>query len=163
MDLDLDYFVTREEAPYNQPELSGSARRAAWRSIESTRAWLCELTRYCTDIISERRYRAPELRVTPGKVRERLLDVRNTLRSLLPSTPCLVTIARSNEGSFTPLNATMAIEDALLEMLRGVYGAEVVGQVQYLRSAFSSREQSLRVYARLEEEGRLVGPRGAKR
>ena len=49
---------------------------------------------------------------------------RRVLHALLPSRPALATIARSNQGAFTPLRWTMEIEDALLEMLDEVYGKQ---------------------------------------
>ena len=171
LDLDLDYFVSHEEAPCRQEKIcGGDSDWALSRAVAAStrRSGLCSLTSLCEDIVAEWCHEAPHDFVTPRKVRKRMIDVRKTLMSLLPSVPCLITIARSNEGAFTPLNSTMLIEDALLEMLREVYGEAAVGQVQYLRSAFSSREGSLRAYARLEEEGqrlqgRLVGLAGGVR
>ena len=89
--------------------------------------------------------------VTPEEISSRVAGVRRVLHALLPSRPALATIARSNQGAFTPLRWTMEIEDALLEMLDEVYGKQPTG-VQYLRSAFGSHTQSVSTYERLERE-----------
>ena len=78
---------------------------------------------------------------------ERLHDVHRVLEQLLPSRPCLITIARSNEGAFTPLNTTLLLEDEVLSMLRSLWPSV---SVQYLRSAFGSREQTAILNARLD-------------
>ena len=167
LDIDLDYLVTKQEAGAEledsrefQQALDTEQQQSGKRwprqdspsplmRLHSTALrWLCPLTAHCADIIYEWRKPRPSKRfITRAEVLERLHDVHRVLEQLLPSRPCLITIARSNEGAFTPLNTTLLLEDEVLSMLRSLWPSV---SVQYLRSAFGSREQTAILNARLD-------------
>lgn len=149
LDLDLDYLVRREEAAPSE-YLSAVHERASplRRHYAEGARLLCALTRQCLDILSEW-LRPPPAKpvIERAEAEERLSTLRHVLRGLLPARPCAVTLARSNEGAFTPLGATLMLEDAALDMLRELYGPRL--DVHYLRSALGSREQTVDTYAHL--------------
>eukprot|EP00966_Prymnesium_polylepis_P325537 7381515-Prymnesium_polylepis.2 len=152
LDLCVDYLVERDETSDGMPELRHIDERRPWHGHEHTRDWLCELTLQCDRILFEKVLQPPRKPViTPEEISWRVASLRRVLHALLPSRPVLVTIARSNQGAFTPLRWTMDMEDALLVMLNEVYGKQPTG-VQYLRSAFGSHTQSVSAYERLERE-----------
>lgn len=157
LDLDADYLVAPEEMPANQEHSMQEMQRlnlALHRLRKSTARWLCNLTRQCNDLLAEwSKPPTPKPDITEAELASRVAHVRRALRQLLPSQPCLVTISRSNEGAFTPLRHSLRLEDAFLNMLRELYGPAL--NVQYMTSAFGSRERSAAVYAQLMRARRL--------
>ena len=106
----------------------------------------------CHRILHEHTLEPPlKTEITAAEIAERVAGIEHLLHALLPSRPCLVTIARSNQGAFTPLRWTMSMEDAIVEMLERLYGRQPTG-VQYLRSAFGSHEASVSTFDRIERE-----------
>ena len=145
LDFDLDFLIYPNETG-SRAEKATSMDEALF---EQGKEMLCPLTKYCDDILYEFRHQRPAAKFQPRDVLRRLRPVEALLRRMLPSRPCLVTIARSNEGAFTPLQATMVVEKAVLEMLESLYGPDL--NVQYLKSAFGSRKQSYEIHQRLYE------------
>ena len=148
LDIDLDYLIQREETADGNPHL----KAGTGQDFKHTLSWLCNLTVQCHRIMHERELEPPlKPEITDAEIRERVSGVYRVLKALLPSRPCLITIARSNQGAFTPLRWTMAIEDAILVMLEQLYGRQPIG-VQYLRSAFGSHDVSVATFDRIERE-----------
>ena len=149
LDIDIDYLVEWSETP------DGNAPRSDMMNglrIHRILRWLCKLTVQCRRIVYELELEPPtKLEISQAEIADRVAGIEELLRDLLPSRPCLVTIARSNQGGFTPLRWTMAMEDAVVAMLERVYGKQPTG-VQYLRSAFGSRDVSVATFERIERE-----------
>ena len=113
------------ETPQEAPEALGAdARRAgelAKRRIGE--GWLCALTEQCGHILSELVLGPPaKTEITAAELAGRMRGVRRLLRAL-PHPPCLVTVARSNEGGNMPLVATIAVEEAMLAALEEAFGS----------------------------------------
>ena len=123
LDIDLDYLITKEEcAQESSSELGAAALRAGQRAARRIDDWLCPLTAQCGAIISELTMAPPEkTSITEAELEARVQPVRALLRSL-PGPPCLVTVARSNEGANMPLAATIAMENAVLDALAEAFG-----------------------------------------
>ena len=151
LDIDIDFLVSDDETASNLNQVNESdVPRADMIRGARARKILCMFTKHCDDILEEwLRPPPPKPFITKADVDARLAPIQRLLTRLLPSRPCLVTIARSNEGAFTPLNATLLLEDAVMSMLRAVYSSGVLS-VQYLRSALGSRKRTETVYAYLD-------------
>ena len=155
LDIDIDYLVERPETSVGNPSRTDVIRAIR---IERTLDWLCDLTVQCSRIVSELDLEPPpKPEISQVEIADRVAGVEVVLRDLLPSRPCLVTIARSNQGAFTPLRWTMAMEDAVIAMLERLYGKQPTG-VQYLRSAFGSHDASVATFERIERDRHMEMP-----
>lgn len=134
LDIDLDYLIKMEETPQDAPEERGAeARRESEAAMSRIQSWLCKISAQCFDIPNELRQGIPsKTAITEAELQERMAPIRELL-ARLPFKPCLVTMARSNEGGNLPLQATHAIEQSMLDAIHWAFGEEI--PTQYTKAA----------------------------
>ena len=107
-----------ESAPL--PQLPRSVEKLySPKGLRRLLKWFCGLTHkfYCTYMLVFELFKKTSSVVS----NEHVLDRMNVLVRRLRETnmkPCMITVARSNIGGYTPLAATLDLEEALFQMLR---------------------------------------------
>ena len=134
LDVDLDYFVDDLHSPKTAAlqksalgELVGEVTSAA--EVDALCEGFMELAdaagtsaSVCCDLVFE-------LMILPKVPRLNWQEVRHSMRQLrillqgMPTPPCLVTVARSIVGLYTPLADALELEQRTLGLLEEVFGA----------------------------------------
>ena len=142
LDVDLDYFVDDLEAPKMRgpPDVSLNHTvaqlntRFYGKRVHALRRWLCGRLPYplCASYFSFEGYIAqPPNPMRPAVFAQRLEELAKVLR-LLPAPPCLVTVARSNVGGYTPIANTTVLENSLVDLVQRTFFGANPAAVRYV-------------------------------
>ena len=140
LDIDLDFFVDDPSMPksYGEPHANFtdvSTSGFSESKVDEVKKYIFDQTQ-SDDASRGVLYFETHTIEHPPRIDRRTLDaplerLEAVLTSLLPSRPCIVTVARSNVGGYTPVADTLMIESAVLQLVRRVYG-EPQTAVRYL-------------------------------
>ena len=147
-----------ESAPL--PQLPRSVEKMySPKGLRRLLKWFCTLTHefYCTSMLLFELFKVPFRAISAEHVRDRMGRLVQRLRETNMK-PCMITVARSNIGGYTPLAATLELEEALLQMLR----SELPNGVAVMHTATAHSSPVHKQLMQLIDEARMPRPKLAK-